>query len=117
MENVVEPGGLLDVRLRALTEWLPRLVFTALPDGRVEYLNRRWLADTGINETAALGDGWLDVLHPDDCVLEHLVRPPPHRERLAAQLDDDEVLDERWIRRRLGRIAGLLPRVQLLHLA
>jgi len=45
------------------------------------------------------------------------VCPPPHRERLAAQFEDDEVLDQRWIRRRLGRIAGLLPRAQLLHLA
>ena len=65
MENV-EPGELHDPRLRELTEWLPHLVFTALPDGRVDYVNRRWLEYTGMSEAAALGFGWLTVIHPDD---------------------------------------------------
>ena len=45
---------------------LPGLVFTSLPDGYVDFLNRRWLEYTGLSQEQAIGQGWQVALHPDD---------------------------------------------------
>jgi PAS domain S-box-containing protein len=52
---------------RTLAEVIPQLVWTALPDGRFDYLNKQWLEYTGLAQQQELGLGWLDVtIHPDD---------------------------------------------------
>jgi PAS domain S-box-containing protein len=53
-------------RFRQLAESMPQLVWTCKPDGSCDYLNRRWVEYTGVPETAQLGFGWLEQLHPDD---------------------------------------------------
>lgn len=42
------------------------MVFTATPDGRIEFLNRRFTEFTGLEPSAALGTAWHDLVHPDD---------------------------------------------------
>src|SRR6267142_1122734 len=44
----------------------PGLAWTALPDGRAEFLNRRWLDYTGLTAEQAADLGWIEVVHPDD---------------------------------------------------
>lgn len=53
-------------RFRQLADSMPQMVWTARPDGYLDYYNERWYAFTGFsNET--FGDaGWLSILHPDD---------------------------------------------------
>jgi PAS domain S-box-containing protein len=51
-------------RFRQLADSMPQIVFTARPDGRVDYLNRRWSEYAGLTEVD--GENWLSVLHPDD---------------------------------------------------
>ena len=54
-------------RFRTLAESLPQLVWTCLPDGRVDYLSRQWLDYTGMSEAEPLDAQWLkQVMHPDD---------------------------------------------------
>jgi PAS domain S-box-containing protein len=54
-------------RFRTLAESLPQLVWTSLPNGRVDYLNRRWLEYTGMSEGEPLDAQRLrEVIHPDD---------------------------------------------------
>src|SRR5262249_29967126 len=54
-------------RFRMLAESLPQLVWTCLPDGRVDYLNRQWLDYTGMSETEPLDSRHLEqIIHPDD---------------------------------------------------
>jgi PAS domain S-box-containing protein len=56
-----------EAKFRVLTESLPQLVWTCLPDGRCDYLSSQWVAYTGISEAEQLGFLWLDrVIHPDD---------------------------------------------------
>ncbi|HKT60012.1 MAG TPA: ATP-binding protein [Gemmatimonadales bacterium] len=55
-----------ETRLRLLTEALPQIIWTAAPDGGIEYVNERWTDWTGLPVDAALGDGWAAVVHPDD---------------------------------------------------
>jgi PAS domain S-box-containing protein len=54
-------------RFRMLAESLPQLVWTGLPDGRVDYLNLRWLDYTGMSEAQPLDSQQLEkIIHPDD---------------------------------------------------
>jgi PAS domain S-box-containing protein len=53
-------------RSRSLADAMPLVVWTARPDGAVDYFNRRWFEYTGLDEDRALAWGWFDVLHPDD---------------------------------------------------
>src|SRR5262249_49780699 len=54
-------------RFRNLAESLPQLVWTSLPNGRVDYLNRRWLEYTGMSEGDPLdAHRRREVIHPDD---------------------------------------------------
>jgi len=51
---------------RGVADALPTMVFTATPDGRIEYLNRRFTEFTGFPPRAALGTGWHNLVHPQD---------------------------------------------------
>ncbi|MBI3654253.1 MAG: GAF domain-containing protein [Acidobacteria bacterium] len=51
---------------RLLTDAMPQIVWTALPNGEVEYVNRGWHDYTGLALADARGDGWATVVHPDD---------------------------------------------------
>src|SRR5207237_7788700 len=53
-------------RWRSLTEALPQLVWSALPDGACDYFSSQWTEHTGVPEGDLLGWRWLDVLHPED---------------------------------------------------
>jgi len=54
-------------RFRMLAESLPQLVWTCLPDGRVDYLSRQWLDYTGMSQAEPLDSQRLkQVIHPDD---------------------------------------------------
>jgi PAS domain S-box-containing protein len=53
-------------RLRDVIETIPAYVWSALPDGFVDFINRRWLEFTGFSLNQALGWGWADAVHPED---------------------------------------------------
>ncbi|WP_434382789.1 PAS domain S-box protein [Melittangium boletus] len=58
-------------RFRLLMEMLPQLVWMTRPDGTAEYFNPRWYEYTGQTPERALGQGWLQALHPDDVAATH----------------------------------------------
>ena len=51
---------------RRILDGIPALIYTASPDGRVNYFNRRWLEYTGRPLEEELGLGWMSGVHPDD---------------------------------------------------
>jgi PAS domain S-box-containing protein len=52
---------------RQLADTMPHIVWTAGPDGNVDYFNARWYEYTGLAPEAALAqEGWRSVVHPDD---------------------------------------------------
>jgi PAS domain S-box-containing protein len=53
-------------RFRALADSMPQMVWTARPDGYVDYYNQRWLDYTGLSLEETEGDGWKQTHHPDD---------------------------------------------------
>ena len=53
-------------RFQTLTESLPHLVWTCLPNLQCDFLSRQWLEYTGRPESEQLGYGWADAVHPED---------------------------------------------------
>ena len=41
-------------------------MWSALPDGSVDFINRRWLEFSGVSSGKELGRGWEAAVHPDD---------------------------------------------------
>jgi PAS domain S-box-containing protein len=52
--------------LRYTVELSPQIPWTADSDGRISGFSQRWLALTGLTHKQALGEGWIQVSHPDD---------------------------------------------------
>jgi PAS domain S-box-containing protein len=55
-----------DGRLRTIIDAIPGFVWTATPDGGVDFLNQRWCDYTGLSMQDALGSHWQATVHPDD---------------------------------------------------
>jgi PAS domain S-box-containing protein len=51
---------------RSLTNFVPGVVWTARPDGWVDYANQVWINFTGLTLEETLGWGWAKAIHPDD---------------------------------------------------
>lgn len=52
--------------LRDLASHAPALLFTARPDGQVDFVNERWAALVGVPADELLERGWANYAHPDD---------------------------------------------------
>jgi PAS domain S-box-containing protein len=53
-------------QFRIAIDTIPGLVWTALPDGYVDFLNQRWLDYTGLTLEQAIGWGWQTAISPED---------------------------------------------------
>ena len=94
-----------------VSDFLPQMVWTAGPDGSVDFCNRYWTEYSGLLREDNHGSGWMKAVHPDD--LEHTRRwwddavsgGPCHdvRYRLLRAADGDY----RW---HLGRAAAVRDR-------
>jgi len=49
-----------------LADSMPQIVYSARPDGWLEYCNERWIDYTGLTLTQSRGGGSLAAIHPDD---------------------------------------------------
>ena len=53
-------------RFKFTTDSVPQIVWTAGPDGTIDYFNRRFHEYTGMLMEDACERGWLNAVHPDD---------------------------------------------------
>ena len=60
-----------EARFRVLSECMPQKVWTARPDGVLDYVNHMLLQYTGLSVEQLTGRDWKDLIHPDD-VAHHL---------------------------------------------
>ena len=56
----------MEIQLSRIVDALPGLVWTALPDGHIDFLNQRWCEYTGLSLDESRGCGWQTVVHPED---------------------------------------------------
>jgi PAS domain S-box-containing protein len=54
-----------EARFRQLADAMPQMVWTAGPEGSVDYYNERWYQFTGLDRDDP-SDSFLTILHPDD---------------------------------------------------
>jgi len=62
-----------NIDYRLVVDNAPALVFSARPDGYVDYFNQQWLDCLGVSLEDLEGDRWTRFIHPDD-LEEHLRR-------------------------------------------
>lgn len=55
-----------EFNLRQLTETIPEMLWSATPQGDIDYCNARVLDYTGFSAEEIMGGGWTKILHPDD---------------------------------------------------
>lgn len=67
-DAVIEAGE----QFQFMAESMPQKIFTAKPDGEMNYLNQQCKEFTGLSLDRLLGWGWVSCIHPDD--LEENVR-------------------------------------------
>src|SRR5271166_5917426 len=53
-------------QLRDVIDTIPALVWSTLPDGSVDFINRRTVEFTGLSFERASGEGWQSLIHPED---------------------------------------------------
>ncbi|HLL72769.1 MAG TPA: ATP-binding protein [Pyrinomonadaceae bacterium] len=53
-------------RYRFLAEAIPQQIWTAQPDGLLDYVNQRTVEYFARSEGEMIGDNWQEVIHPDD---------------------------------------------------
>jgi PAS domain S-box-containing protein len=56
----------MDIELSRVVDALPGLVWTALPDGHIDFVNQRWCEYTNLGLDESCGWGWQKVIHPAD---------------------------------------------------
>jgi PAS domain S-box-containing protein len=56
----------MENELSRIVDMLPGLVWTAVPDGQVDFLNQRWCEYTGLSVVEACGGGWQTAIHAED---------------------------------------------------
>ncbi|HIK05231.1 MAG TPA: PAS domain S-box protein [Trichormus sp. M33_DOE_039] len=62
-----------ELMFRTMANTTPQMFWITQPDGYHEYFNQRWYDYTGETLEQAQGEGWLEILHPDDVqrTIEH----------------------------------------------
>ena len=95
-------------KLRQVIDTIPALAWCMLPDGSIEFLNRRWHEYTGLSPEESHGSGWQVAIHPEDRA--------PLVEQCKEQLRSGEPGEmEARLRRHDGVFRWFLMRVEALR--
>lgn len=55
-----------EAKFRSITNAMPQMVWSTLPDGRHDYYNDQWYEFTGVAPGTTDGNAWSAIFHPDD---------------------------------------------------
>lgn len=91
--------------LSSVVDALPGLVWTALPDGQVDFVNRQWREYTGLSLEDYCGDRWQMAIHQEDLfqLLEGFRSSVSFEAEVRIRRFDGEY---RWFAVRANPIAG-----------
>jgi len=55
-----------ELSLRLFLETIPQMLWSAMPNGTIDYNNQRFLDYAGLSRDELRGEGWLQPVHPED---------------------------------------------------
>lgn len=55
-----------EARFRTLSDTMPQMIWSTLPDGFHDYYNARWYEFTGVPKGSTDGEAWNGMFHPED---------------------------------------------------
>lgn len=55
-----------EAKYKAMVNGIPQLVWTASPEGNIDFCNKNWYDYTGLSLEESLGEGWVNAVCPDD---------------------------------------------------
>ncbi|MGA7218891.1 MAG: diguanylate cyclase [Candidatus Sulfotelmatobacter sp.] len=58
-----------EMYFQSMGEALPEIVWTANPEGTIDFANQKWLDYSGLALDQTQGKGWIIAVHPDDLAL------------------------------------------------
>ena len=96
---------LSEQQFRTFAEAVPVIVWSATPDGAIDWYNKRWYEYTGLTPEESLGWGWQAVPHVDD--LPRIMEAWPHSLATGERFDM-----ELRLRARDGRYRWFLTRAE-----
>jgi formate hydrogenlyase transcriptional activator len=96
------------VDYRVVIDSAPALVFSARPDGDVDYFNHRWLEYLGVSPSELKGSRWTKFIHPDD-LEEHV------RRWRTAMSDGQPAISQARVRNAKGEYRWMLHRTEPLR--
>jgi PAS domain S-box-containing protein len=96
--------GRSEEQFRLLAELVPQLIWITRPDGYHDYFNQRWYDYTGTTLEQTRGEGWSQLLHPDD--LERTLETWHHSLRTGEPYD----IEYRFKEARTGEYRWFLGR-------
>jgi PAS domain S-box-containing protein len=106
-DQQVESISSTEGALRRIVNSMPVHVWSASPDGMIDFFNEKWLEYTGMSAEDAFGTGWAVILHPDDA----LVTLETWKELISSGRDESDELEIR-LRRRDGEYRWFLVRAR-----
>ncbi|NML17134.1 ATP-binding protein [Azohydromonas caseinilytica] len=92
-----------EAQMRAIANLVPDLLWRSNAQGEVQWYSERWFEYTGQSPQAARGQGWADVLHPEDV-------PETLRQWREASLTGQPYVREHRLRRHDGEYRWFLTR-------
>jgi PAS domain S-box-containing protein len=66
LEQAREALRASEAQYHSLADFIPGIVWTARPDGWIDFANQFWLDFTGMTLEETQGTGWTATIHPDD---------------------------------------------------
>ena len=64
--NALEDGIETESRLQLIVDTTPALIYSARPDGYIDFFNQHCLEFGGVSFEEMSGWGWTKTIHPDD---------------------------------------------------
>ena len=106
-----------EARFRTLAEALPGFVWTAGPDGAIDWVSPRWYSYSGAPPGTALGWTWGAWTHPDDLGprgrgLAGARSPPARRSTRTSSACGRRTAEYRWFLTRVAPVRGPDGRVE-----
>ena len=107
-KRAVEEARLGVERFRFLAESIPLMIFTATPDGEIDYVNRQITEYTGLHGQEVIASGLWTFIHPEDV--------PEHHRRWGLSIKSGEPFElECRLRRRNGTYRWHLTRASAMR--